>query len=399
MSFPEDGFWNPLEGDPINNGTNGTLNDWSSNWIPAYAGMTTPAIETIHTLSHNESMPDTPRVEKKAEKIVTGNDNPLLDKAIKANERRKMLGDIFTSTIMKVVATVFLLSTLFSAAFLIAYQQVQKQNYDRTVKEIPDARVVIPNLVDYANQKDEWKTYTNEKYKFTLQYPASYKTPDIQENGYIGEKIYFAVYEKDVTTCRGDCNGIDKTENVTIGGLPALRIEGDQGSVGGNIPQEYLTYQIKKDKQYYTFTLYSIGIDEDVESIEDIKKLKEDDIKIFDHILSTLKFTDSPTLTTTPKGKFCGGIAAIACPSGYSCKLDGSYPDAGGTCVVNSTSIGNCKPTGCSGQICSDKDEVSTCEFKEEYACYQSAKCERQTDGKCGWTQTNELKACVESKN
>ena len=30
---------------------------------------------------------------------------------------------------------------------------------------------------------------------------------------------------------------------------------------------------------------------------------------------------------------FCGGIAGLTCPAGYSCKLDGNYPDAGGTCV------------------------------------------------------------------
>lgn len=33
------------------------------------------------------------------------------------------------------------------------------------------------------------------------------------------------------------------------------------------------------------------------------------------------------------EGKMCGGIAAIQCPTGFICKLDGSYPDAGGTCV------------------------------------------------------------------
>lgn len=34
-------------------------------------------------------------------------------------------------------------------------------------------------------------------------------------------------------------------------------------------------------------------------------------------------------------GKFCGGIAtgAFPCPEGYACKLDGTYPDAGGHCV------------------------------------------------------------------
>ncbi|MEK7076340.1 MAG: hypothetical protein AAB941_01625 [Patescibacteria group bacterium] len=32
-------------------------------------------------------------------------------------------------------------------------------------------------------------------------------------------------------------------------------------------------------------------------------------------------------------GEFCGGITGKLCPGGYTCKLDGSYPDAGGTCI------------------------------------------------------------------
>lgn len=55
-----------------------------------------------------------------------------------------------------------------------------------------------------------------------------------------------------------------------------------------------------------------------------------------------------------------------------------------------------CFVGGCSGQICSDREGViSTCEWREEYACYQSAACERQADGQCGWTQTPELNACL----
>ena len=41
------------------------------------------------------------------------------------------------------------------------------------------------------------------------------------------------------------------------------------------------------------------------------------------------------------------------------------------------------------------KDMMSTCEFKQEYACYGSAACERQPDGTCGWTQSAELTACL----
>jgi hypothetical protein len=59
-------------------------------------------------------------------------------------------------------------------------------------------------------------------------------------------------------------------------------------------------------------------------------------------------------------------------------------------------SAGSCYVGGCSGQICSDQEgAISTCEYREEYACYKSARCERQPDGECGWTQTPTLFACL----
>lgn len=58
-----------------------------------------------------------------------------------------------------------------------------------------------------------------------------------------------------------------------------------------------------------------------------------------------------------------------------------------------------CLVTGCSGQICSDEDVITTCEYKDEYACYKTAKCERQNPpaggGKCGWTPTEDLVTCL----
>jgi hypothetical protein len=59
---------------------------------------------------------------------------------------------------------------------------------------------------------------------------------------------------------------------------------------------------------------------------------------------------------------------------------------------------GSCFVGGCSGQICSDESGVmSTCEWRPEYQCYQNARCERQNDGLCGWTQTQELLQCLSS--
>lgn len=56
-----------------------------------------------------------------------------------------------------------------------------------------------------------------------------------------------------------------------------------------------------------------------------------------------------------------------------------------------------CIVTGCSGQICADKEMPSICDFRPQYACYQKATCERQITGECGWTETEELNACLDA--
>lgn len=57
---------------------------------------------------------------------------------------------------------------------------------------------------------------------------------------------------------------------------------------------------------------------------------------------------------------------------------------------------GQCRPGGCSGQLCTDRSDLaSTCEWREEYACYQTAICERQPSGDCGWRETPELQQCL----
>ncbi|KYF52558.1 hypothetical protein BE08_05155 [Sorangium cellulosum] len=60
------------------------------------------------------------------------------------------------------------------------------------------------------------------------------------------------------------------------------------------------------------------------------------------------------------------------------------------------TATGRCRVTGCSGQVCADQPVVTTCEWKEEYACYRAhGICERDARGQCGFRPTPELAACL----
>jgi hypothetical protein len=93
--------------------------------------------------------------------------------------------------------------------------------------------------------------------------------------------------------------------------------------------------------------------------------------------------------------KFCGGIVGIQCPKGLTCKLDGDYPDAGGTCVPE----GYCDaPEECFGLIHIMCMGYWTCEKHQcGYHCgIEPAKtCGPYPGGECDENEVCDMKACV----
>jgi hypothetical protein len=89
----------------------------------------------------------------------------------------------------------------------------------------------------------------------------------------------------------------------------------------------------------------------------------------------------------------CNGGGVPCDPNGTNC---GDRPiQCTGVCVPAPSP---CVRGGCSGEFCvpAGSDIASICIWLEEYICYQDATCEPQADGQCGWTQTEELRACLE---
>ncbi|MBI2137359.1 eight-cysteine-cluster domain-containing protein [Candidatus Woesearchaeota archaeon] len=58
----------------------------------------------------------------------------------------------------------------------------------------------------------------------------------------------------------------------------------------------------------------------------------------------------------------------------------------------------DCATAGCSGELCvkaEDADDtITTCEYKEEYACLKQTNC-GCNEGKCGWKETTEYAKCI----
>ncbi len=60
---------------------------------------------------------------------------------------------------------------------------------------------------------------------------------------------------------------------------------------------------------------------------------------------------------------------------------------------------GSCIVAGCSSQLCVDSNTgpiFTTCEWRDEYACYKGAECKLQDNDQCGWIMTDDLKTCLE---
>jgi hypothetical protein len=72
----------------------------------------------------------------------------------------------------------------------------------------------------------------------------------------------------------------------------------------------------------------------------------------------------------------------------------------GGNTDTTPTPTEACAVAGCSGQLCvaasEAKETVSTCEWKESYACYKKyGKCGKTAPGKCGWLPSADFDACL----
>lgn len=101
----------------------------------------------------------------------------------------------------------------------------------------------------------------------------------------------------------------------------------------------------------------------------------------------------------------CLMVIGVKCPGwvlgdSLYIRIKNSFINKSKSVDQNPNPVSDCKITGCSKQVCSDQDVITTCEFefRAEYACYINVKCERQSDGKCGWTKTEELTRCLEEK-
>lgn len=195
-----------------------------------------------------------------------------------------------------IIFSVLIVITLGLIAFLFFQnQQLKKQSVNQQVTPTIEAPSPTPKTVSSisipADETAGWKTYINTTYKYSLNYPPTWQ---IRENvtdilssrppsTYIFEKveefapgIYVWVVQKvelkqwiTEQLISPDYEQI-KTENIIVAGIPGTKVSG----IPGPLEQEWVFL----NKNNKTIILYA-GV-------------QEEDMSVFDQILSTFKFTN-----------------------------------------------------------------------------------------------------------
>lgn len=230
---------------------------------------------------------------------------------------------------------------LFATTALLGYQNYQLQSQISSLEsKIPSKPIptptpsVTPTSAPTLSTSDSWIEYKNEKYGYYVKYPPKWSQSSESESNQ--SNTYFLNVVDDLNPSFG---GLDQTQILVVASSDTLKYPKisslhDLGikkytNISGTLYSwESVTEgnKVKVDRKGYDFVAKSGSYKILFRLFSTPEKEKSDQL-VFEQLLNSFKLNNQ-------ENKFCGGIAGIACPNGFTCKLDGTYPDAGGTCEV-----------------------------------------------------------------
>ena len=158
-----------------------------------------------------------------------------------------------------------------------------------------------------------WKTFTSQKFNFSISYPSNYfeeadripgflyllppKDATYLKNTGISVKVYQPIKDTLEKYISDNFKDTTSKETLNINSLPGYKMT-SHGSknLGESIETHYFYIALlKKDEDIYNISLDSIDYNEYIKSSS-----------LFDQILSTFKFIDSPDETSCQTDSDCG---------------------------------------------------------------------------------------------
>lgn len=197
----------------------------------------------------------------------------------------------------------------------------------------PTQPTITPSPI--PDETVNWKTYTNLQYGYSVKYPSSLNQSEISGNdtylsmitfnGSVNNSDWFSIAVRDsnlqdeIKYQKSRIEGhvlvkLTKEKEIMVGGFSGVLLEYTPDEPDNGSTTSFVIFNNGK----YSYTISGAP-------------------QTLDQILSTFKFLPATAgkdqKQESTEDQFCGGFAGKLCPEGFTCKLEGDYPDAGGKCV------------------------------------------------------------------
>ncbi len=171
-----------------------------------------------------------------------------------------------------------------------AFLYWQNQQYINTIDPSPDAVIIKPTPPISVIKLKDWKTYTNNKYGYSIQYPANFTVdPCVQCNrGDPEQNVQFKNADQTIFFGITYAHQGSLCANNSVPCQPADNLHPQIGAQAYD-PEEYYM----KDEDNYIFNILALNNETSETEIGIWGEYKtKSDAKIVNQILSTFKFTN-----------------------------------------------------------------------------------------------------------
>lgn len=216
---------------------------------------------------------------------------------------------ISTKSIVLIVFTgLFLILISGVTGYYLAKKQLDKlvDQADRLISPTPTTSP-IPTQSLTIDETENWKVYTNNQYGFSFKYPNDWQITqygDPSSGKLLNNQIDWFTSEVSIENCRGDCPVINSKQQIKLKEeITALQLDGWVGSIGGNIPESFRKFEVKypNENKYLIITLWELKRGNpytfaNYSPERNPQIIDQNNLKIFDQILSTFKFSNSENI-------------------------------------------------------------------------------------------------------
>lgn len=142
-----------------------------------------------------------------------------------------------------------------------------------------------------------WNHFEDPQGRFAFVYPPTWTLMNSQGEQFwrIGDQVevfirppgasYVACFDQAL----GDCPAVEEDQMVVINEIAARRVKGWFGAIGGNTPQEFLTYIFDLGDDQLVMTVYALPFDTILQDISTVWPLEGMALELFERTVGTVR--------------------------------------------------------------------------------------------------------------